>query len=239
MALKNNNLPQYKQLYELLRKHILDSVYEEGSILPSENELSKIHDLTRPTVRRALDALVNDGYIEKHQGKGSIVLRKHRELGIMSIEGVTKALGENLVKTNIIVKPDVGKWIDPFPYLLTEKEKAYGCIYMERLRLVDDKPVFYDKNFIPNINLPRFCTRNFENKSLFGILRDNYQLEIKGGEQKLRALPADKKMVKYLNVKEGHPILQLVRKLTTNHPEMNIYSFLFCNTDEFSLHGLF
>ena len=64
------NIPQYRKLYELLRKHILKGVYEEGSLLPSENELCAVYEMTRPTVRHALDSLVKDGLILKKTGKG-------------------------------------------------------------------------------------------------------------------------------------------------------------------------
>ncbi|HLF35446.1 MAG TPA: GntR family transcriptional regulator, partial [Cyclobacteriaceae bacterium] len=80
---------QYRKLYEMLRRHISDGLYPEGSLLPSENELCRIHEVTRPTVRQALSKLVNEGYIQKHQGKGSIVKTLPKGIGILSIEGTT------------------------------------------------------------------------------------------------------------------------------------------------------
>ena len=62
-------LPRYKQVYETLRRHIAEGVYSAGDLLPSEHELSIVHRVARPTVRRALDQLVADGFILKHQGK--------------------------------------------------------------------------------------------------------------------------------------------------------------------------
>ena len=70
----SKNLPQYKVVYEIIRKHITDGVYLKGDILPSENELCTVHQTTRPTIRKALDRLVHEGYIKKKQGKGSIVM---------------------------------------------------------------------------------------------------------------------------------------------------------------------
>ncbi len=87
-------IPHYRRLYELLRQYIIDGVYKEGDLLPSENELCKLHNLTRPTVRQALDALVRDGFIKKQQGKGSIVNPIPKGIGILSIEGTTSALGK-------------------------------------------------------------------------------------------------------------------------------------------------
>ena len=235
----NQRLPQYRKLYEMLRKQIIDGVYTEGNILPSENELCAIHKLTRPTVRHALDSLVNEGFIRKHQGKGSIVHKLPKGIGILSIAGTTSALGEKNQRSEILVKPIVRPWEKTFMFKLSEMEIDSGCIYMERIRFFNDKPIFYDINFIPNINIPRFTSRSFENRSLFDILRKIYQIEIKGGEHKIRAIKADPKIADYLLVKSGHPVLHLERKFDTNRPGFFIYSSIYCNTEEQAVYGLF
>lgn len=232
-------LPQYRKVYETLRKHIINGVYEEGTLLPSENELCIVHSITRPTVRKALDALLNEGYILKHQGKGSIVIGKPKGIGILSLTGTTSAIGKDNLETRIIVKPEIRAWEKALSFDLTEEEKELGCIYMERLRIVNDKPVFYDITMLPNVNLPRFTSRNFENKSLFDILRKNYQIQVKGGEQKLKAISAGPMMQKYFNVKTGHPILQIDRKIETNRLNFQFYSQVICNTTEYTLFGTF
>ena len=94
-------IPQYRKLYEMLRRHILEGVYLEGTLLPSENELCVLHGLTRPTVRQALDSLVRDGLIVKRQGKGSIVRKPPLSIGILSIEGTASAIGDKYLKTVI------------------------------------------------------------------------------------------------------------------------------------------
>ena len=181
-----NTMPQYRKLYEILRRHILSGVYEEGSLLPSENELCALHGLTRPTVRQALESLVKDGLIAKRQGKGSIVRKPPQSIGILSIEGTASAIGDKYLKTVILQKPVIRKWEENFPFELSEIERESGAIYLERLRYVDGKPVFYDINHLPNINLPRFTSRSLENRSLFETLRSHYQIRINGGEQRDR-----------------------------------------------------
>lgn len=232
-------LPQHRILYELLRKHIAEGVYKEGDLLPSENALCRLHNLTRPTVRQALTALANEGYISRHKGKGSIVRILPTGIGILSIHGTTTVLGSKNVKTSIIVKPVLQQWDEPFIFDLSSEEKESGCYKMERLRLVNDFPIFYDENFIPNINVPRFGTRVFENKSLFDTLRQAYQIEINGGEQRLKAIPASEKYSKYLQVLIGHPLLHLERKIETNRQGFYIYSSIYCNTEKHSIYGIF
>jgi DNA-binding GntR family transcriptional regulator len=232
-------LPQHSKVYEILRTHITEGVFKEGDLLPSENELCAVHKVTRPTVRKALDRLANEGYIVRHQGKGSIVKGLPKGVGILSLTGTTSAIGEENLRTVIVIKPEIRTWSEAFTFSLSQVEIDSGCIYMERLRLVNNKPVFFDFTMIPNINLSRFTSRNFENKSLFDILRKNYRIEVKGGEQKLLAITADEQLQKHFNVKPGHPVLQLNRKIETNRPGFYIYSQVFCNTDEYVLYGTF
>ena len=233
------SIPQYRKLYEILRKHIIEGVYKEGDLLPSENELCQLYGMTRPTVRQSLAELANDGYIIKHQGKGSIVHHLPREIGILSVSGTTSAVGDRNLKTSIIVKPLIKPWDNDFMFPLSNLEKESGCIYMERLRLLEGIPIFYDISYIANVNLPRITSRQFENKSLFQILRDNYQVEIKGGEQRIKAIPSSPRISKFLKIQKGEPVLHLERKLETNVTGLFLYSSIYCNTEKYSIYGTF
>jgi DNA-binding GntR family transcriptional regulator len=233
------SIPQHRKLYEILRRHISDGVYREGDLLPSENELCQLYGMTRPTVRQSLGTLANEGYIKKHQGKGSIVHQPQKEIGILSVSGTTSAVGDRNLKTTIVVKPVLTPWPADFMFSLTELEKESGCIYMERVRLLDDVPIFYDISYIANINLPRITARQFENKSLFQILRDNYRVEITGGEQRIKAIPATVKIAKLLKLKKDQPVLHMERKLETNTPVLFLYSSIYCNTEKYSIFGRF
>ena len=224
-------VPQHKKLYEILRKHIEDGMYHEGDLLPSENELCRLYDLTRPTVRQALVSLAYDGYIIKKQGKGSVVQNPPGGIGILSVSGTTSALRNKELETVVLSKAEIQQWPDPFIYPLNEVEKEMGCILLQRLRKLEGRSIFYDVNYIPNMNLPRFKSRKFENASLFDILRQFYSIEIRGGEQRIRAIGADTATAEYLGVKTGFPILHLERKLNTNRIGFFVYSSVFCNTD--------
>jgi DNA-binding GntR family transcriptional regulator len=239
MVQPETRIPQYRKIYELLRKHILDGVYREGDLLPSENELCRQHQITRPTVRQALSKLANDGLIHQKQGKGSIVHQVPNDIGILSVSGTTSAIGSKILKTHILRGPEVIPWPEKFIFDLSTVEQESGCLYLERIRLVNEMPLFYDISYIANINLPRFCSRTFENKSLFEILRKSYAIDIKGGMQRLKAISAEGAIVDLLKVRKGKPVLYLERKLETNRPNFFIYSSLYCNTETHALSGAF
>ena len=232
------NLPQYKKLYELLRKQIREGVFKEGDLLPSENELCSLHEVTRPTVRQALDRLVIEGFIKKHKGKGSIVNSLPKGIGILSLESTSKSMGKDLV-THIVEKPAMKSWPEPFMFELLEEEKEAGCIILQRQRIIDQEVVLFEITYLPGLHFPRFTNRSFENRSLFDILRQTYETEITGGEQKLWAITADKSISENLYIKKGKPVLHLQRKMNTNKTGVNIYSSIFCNTEHYYLQGLF
>ncbi len=234
-----NKIPQHRKLYEILRKHIVESVYPEGSLLPSENELCSTHDVTRPTVRQALSRLAAEGYILKHQGKGSIVRALPKGIGILSLQGTTSGVGKHNLKTRLIRKPYVTKWPENFSFDLSVLELESGCIILERTRIVDGSPVLYEVSFIPSINIPRFAQKSFENKSLFDVMRSSYDIEVIGGEQKIMAIDASNDIANYLNCKEGEPILKLERKMETSRAGYCFYSSIYCNTNNFHLEGSF
>lgn len=233
------NIPMHRRLYELLRKHIIEGVYPEGSLLPSENEMCIMHEVTRPTVRQALTRLAAEGYIIKHQGKGSIVRSLPKGIGILSLQGTTSGVGLHNLQTRLIEKPHISKWPETFPFELNQLELESGCIYLERSRIVDGKPVLYEVSYLPNINIPRFTTRKFENKSLFDVLRTFYGIEVTGGAQKIQAITASVSISVYLEIPPGQPILKLDRKIDTSRSDYRFYSSIYCNTDEYYLEGNF
>jgi GntR family transcriptional regulator/GntR family frlABCD operon transcriptional regulator len=233
------NLPQHRKLYEYLRRHILSGIYKEGDLLPSENELCSLHQVTRPTVRQALAQLVSDGYINKHQGKGSIVKALPKGIGILSIQGTTGGVGSHNLETRLISRPMLTRWPVSFFFDLAPEESEVGCVKLERQRIVDGNPILYEISYLPNINIPRFIQKSFENRSLFEVLRSSYQIKVTGGNQRIRAIKASSTISAYLNVEEGDAILCLNRILETNRTDFRFFSEIYCNTSEFYLEGTF
>ena len=71
--LSQNGGPRYVQLRKRLSKGVDEGILEAGSPLPPEREIATITDLSRVTVRKAIQALAEDGIIVQKQGSGSFV----------------------------------------------------------------------------------------------------------------------------------------------------------------------
>jgi DNA-binding GntR family transcriptional regulator len=228
----------YRTLQNNLKAQIIAGIYSEGDLLPSESDLQQLNNVTRSTVRQALSELVKEGYIQKKQGKGSIVIKKRRRtLGVLSIKGFSEIVSEKrlAVSTIMIQKPVMKDWDESFFYPIDDLERKAGCIYLKRLRCVEAEPVMLETTYIPNVYLPRFCSRPFVKGSLFETLNVNYSIEITKVEQDLRSVLADEETALNLVIKPGSPVLLIYLKFHTNRDHLSVYSSLLCNTEKYSI----
>ncbi|MBD2704771.1 GntR family transcriptional regulator [Spirosoma sp. BT702] len=242
-----SRIPNYQQLYETLRQDIIRGVFQPGDLLPSESVLQQQYRMTQPTIRQALSLLVRGGYIRKHQGKGSIVLPIPIGLGVMSLKTNSPQDGNvaandwsaERITTAILTKP----YLRPFPNDLSfspENERLNTLFYyVERLRSVNDTPVFCEKMILPNRYLPNFLRQQLTDRSFFDLLRVKYGILVTGGEQKIQAMAAEADIAKQLQVAVGSPVLRLEKRIDTNKLDFSFYSLLFARNDQYILQSRF
>jgi GntR family transcriptional regulator len=136
-------VPLYKQLEEILREKITLGDFPSGSRLPSETQLCDRYDVSRITVRQALDELTREELIQRVQGKGTIVTSQERKpLIVNSIKGFKKSVADqNTHVHSEILSSDLvmgdSSLLDIFN-LPVDKESEFMRI--RRLRYVNDMP---------------------------------------------------------------------------------------------------
>ena len=81
--------PKYRQLADKIKAAILAGEFLPGELIPSENALRETYQLSRYTVRQAIDTLVGEGYLRKEQGSGTYVSQARAAPG----EKKTKTIG--------------------------------------------------------------------------------------------------------------------------------------------------
>lgn len=232
-------LPHYQFLYETLRQQLHNGVYEIGSLLPSEKELQVAYNLTQPTIRQALSMLAEEGYIKKYQGKGSVVQPLPIGLGMLSIEPQVSSdvLAKGEIQTEILQKPTLG--VFPADFLFVPAQTSSLYYYLERLRRVKGEVIFYEKIALPADELPHFPKQKLDNRSLFEVLRQRYNVIVKGGEEKVWASAATSPLTEIMGIEAGTPILRLEKRVETNRPHLTFYSSLYACTDKYLLQGRF
>jgi DNA-binding GntR family transcriptional regulator len=230
-------VPQYVKLLSRLRKQIIAGDLPSGSYLPSEQELATRFNLNRMTVRRALEELRREGWVEKHQGRRSRVHLPRETLDVLSLQSGTDAMDTTCHRFHDlhINRPRLVQWPEPFSFDLTESEKEAPAIFFNRLRSVDDLPVILEHTYVPSRVLPSLLTARWRKGSLFETLAGRYQIRVVMMEQILKAVRADRQTAGPLNVKVNAPLLLISRKYHTNRSDFFIYSTLCCNTERYAV----
>lgn len=225
---------RYHEIEIMLKEKIQHGIIQVGDYLPSENELCQEFSITRTTVRKALDNLLKDGFIEKLHGKGSRVRERRQSLGLLNVKGFSEVVGQN-VKTIFLQKPAYRIWNTDVAFQQLEKELQSKCLHFERLRCVGEEPVMLENNWFADLELKNFVGLEFIEGSFFKTLSKNYLIEITGSEQELRSEYADERTASFLKIKVGAPVLHISIKFHTSNPNLNIYSELYCNTMKYPI----
>ncbi|KAB8127032.1 GntR family transcriptional regulator [Gracilibacillus oryzae] len=69
----------YEQVYESLKEEIISAKYKIGDKIPSENELAEAFQVSRITSKKALEMLVNEGFVYRQRGKGTFVAKQRSD----------------------------------------------------------------------------------------------------------------------------------------------------------------
>lgn len=170
-------MTKYQKIYQDLLEKIKQGEIKAHTLLPSENELMKIYDASRDTVRKALNLLLNDGYIQKNKGKGSVVLDINRIAfpvsGVTSFKELKKTLhGE--VKTKVTLfseeKPD-----EEIQKALYVKD---GLVYhVKRIRQIEGEKIILDEDYLNKSIVEGLSYQDAEN-SLYEYIEKKLGLKI-------------------------------------------------------------
>lgn len=98
---KNNRLPAYAQMANILRLGISQGIYPPGSRLPSEMALAKAYGVSAMTARQAVSVLDEEGLVKRVQGSGTYI----RKVGVVASSFGLEALGDVLAdRGNLAVR---------------------------------------------------------------------------------------------------------------------------------------
>ncbi len=94
------NAPLYQQIYDEIKDAIEKGVYAPKERIPSELELAEQYEVSRITVRRAVEELCSDGYLVQQQGRGTFVSTPHinRQFHASTLQTFTALCADNGMK---------------------------------------------------------------------------------------------------------------------------------------------
>ncbi|CUH97603.1 hypothetical protein P22_3734 [Propionispora sp. 2/2-37] len=209
---KNVPVPLYYQLKQLLLNEIRTGNFKEHDCLPTEIELSNMFGISRPTVRQAINELVNEGYLSRLKGKGTFVTKpKINQEFVHIIEN----FNEGMLRKGIKPKTKVLKLkLIPADEELSQAlavEPADKVIELSRLRYANDEPIVLVSTYIPYALCPEIMEINLKEQSIYKTFEKN-NLFIKKVRRFFEAQKANETDAQLLEIPEGDPILYFETK---------------------------
>ncbi|MPZ20271.1 MAG: UTRA domain-containing protein [Luteitalea sp.] len=174
---RNAPIPLYHQLKTLVLKEIDAGRWKPDDQLPTEQELMARFQVSKITVRQALQELAHDGYIRREQGRGTFVQRPPLEQGPRELTSFTDEMrrrglpstSEVLDQGAIEVPADVAATLG-----MSSSEPVFR---LRRLRLADGEPMGVQTAYIPMASVPGIEEINFApSVSLYALLSSRYSL---------------------------------------------------------------
>lgn len=207
---RSSPVPLYFQVSQQIEEAIHNGELPPGARLENEIGMADRSGLSRPTIRRAIQELVNKGLVVRHRGIGTQVVDNpqiKREITLTSLyddlarsgkEPATRVLAHDVVPAGEHIAEQLGM------------ELGAGVVYLERLRYTADEPLALMHNWLPVDLGGGLTTQALEQSGLYELLREN-GVQMRLATQRMGARIAEGGEARMLGVRRGAPLLTMER----------------------------
>lgn len=203
--------PRYFQVYVTLRAWVRDGTYRPGQQIPTEAELCEAFGVSRITIRKAIDDLVSQGWLVRHQGRGTFVeMSAARPAATLDIEEAREQVSDLAAATEVrglritTVDPDDE----------TRAALALGAgeaVQQARhIRLLRGVPLAQITTFVPLDVAARVDRHAMTRQPMFELL-EHSGIRVGEAEQLISATLAGVEAARALGVDVGAPLLSVTR----------------------------
>lgn len=224
-------IPLYRQLADLLAAKIDRGEYPPDTRIPSEPRLAAAHGIGRPTVRQAIETLVQKGLLVRRRGSGTYVCQPRQEIDLLGLDGTSASFQKQGVEihTRIVIPLRLERIQEPGdnPF---DQRSAY---FLSRLTSVDQMPVLVEDLFLDADLFPGLDQINLDGRSLSDIAQGHYYLQPISGKQNFRIGHAAEDKSDLLQVDSRDPVLVVHRFLDFPQKKNGVFAQLWCRTDRF------
>jgi GntR family transcriptional regulator len=208
----DERITAYDRVYRSIKEAILNSEYKKGSLLPPEPALEKKFQVSRITIRRAIEILSAEGYVDVRQGYGTTVSEPHTAQKLNYITSFSETLasyGYNVSSDDTHI--DLVVPAQNVLKALGLDENAH-VIRFQSLQLANGTPIALITNYIHMALVPNI-EEHLEVKfiSVYKFLENNFGLAVDFAKDKITACCADIMQSQLLGLHEGSPLINLKR----------------------------
>lgn len=208
-----------KPLYQVVEEHIrglIDSgTLVPGDLIPSEPQLAKQLEVSQGTVKKAIDNLVWERRLFRHQGKGTYVSNIDFNNSLFRFTTYGDAEG----KPTRIHKETTARHLEAASPAIAQKlqvPNGSDVLYVERVGFVEDEPVMVEyshwrADVVPGLENDALHIPDL----LYALIVEKFHVSVVRAEETLTAGAADRQTAEHLAISPGTPVLVLNRTTYT------------------------
>jgi GntR family transcriptional regulator len=202
--------PLYHQVYTVLREQLMEGRYTPDKALPGELDLAEKFQVSRVTMRRALDELVREGLIERARGRGSFARAQPAAPLASGVSGLLENLVSMGLKTKVtVISMDLIAAPDEVAAQLGLKA-GEPVLKTVRVRSVDAGPIALLTAFVPEPIARGFTRKALGQKPMLTLIEEA-GVAVARAEQAMSARLADADIAPLLDVAFGAPLIAVTR----------------------------
>jgi len=206
-------IPRYLRVYASLKTQIEAGDIRVGDFLPAEPELQKLFNVSRTTVRKAVELLAQEGFVSIRQGKGTAVLdfkATQRLQYVTSFSETLRDKGFTVCSRDITVDVVVPPGNIAEALRVSPEEQV---VRIQRVTIANDKPIALMTNYLLPEMVPDIGKRIQGMSSLYAFLEAEYNLTIEGAVDFISATSASDVEAEKLRIPTNSPLL-VVRRVS-------------------------
>ncbi|WP_336749624.1 GntR family transcriptional regulator [Pantoea vagans] len=224
----------YKSIAERLRLRLSSTNFDVGSTLPSEKNLSVEFGVSRMTIRKAVDLLIEHGLVARKHGSGTYIIKKDVHEEITSLNGFSEVMRK---QGKTVISSIISFFIMPAPPAIAYQlriKSGENIFFSRRLRFVDSKPLMVEDSYMPTRLFRNLSISHLED-SKFTFLENECQMKISGNSEVITPILADDTLSGLLKISAMTPILQIASLTYNNRGEYIDYSIVYRNASEYKV----
>jgi GntR family transcriptional regulator len=221
----------YIQLTRILLEEIRSGNWKLNDRIPSEDEFSRTYNISKITVRQAINNLTSDGYLMKIQGKGTFVTSVLPVVGVAMRTIFTEEMFGKEVKAEreLLFRGIKEPAQDIRSYLKTDGD----IYYIISRRLLNGHPAYVDESFIPHRITPEIDSLDIADASLYFFLQEKALKKIFKVVQTVEVSQATGDSAKHLDLDEGVSVLVVHRLFISSDNTPVAYTKLHGRSDRY------
>lgn len=233
---RNDPLPLYHQIKDVLKNKIENGELEPHERLPSGKDLAEAFDVSQMTIRQALSELAKENYIYRKRGEGSYVAEKKMRHAVLNLNSFSEEMRKRGHEpSSKILKREVQRTDEKLcnRFHCSKKEKI---LKLKRIRCADGNPLALQIAAIRRKFSPGLEEVDFTNQSLYKTLEEKFDVVISKANQEIEARTASKSEAKYLKIEEGDTVLIIRRTVYAGNGDPIEFTRSIYRSDKYTLY---